>query len=126
LGPASVCHATCRPNVTHVRRKLTAQARLAETHGLTPEELSPAKLFPRVARASIAIGDAELTFAATQRANPKVVLTKPDWAELPPTQVSLAALLLEPRRGKRRKRRYCASRQRWKSFTHLPGGRKLC
>jgi len=103
-----------------------AQARLAETHGLTPEQLSPAKLFPRVARASIAIVDAELAFAATQRANPGVVLTKPGWAELPPTQVSLAALLLERRRGTRRKRRYCASRHRWKSFTHLSGGRKLC
>jgi len=103
-----------------------AQARIAETQGLTPEQLSPAKLFPRVARASIAIVDAELAFAATQRANRGVVLTKPDWAELPPTQVSLAALLLERRRGTRRKRRYCASRRQWKSFTHLSGGRKLC
>ncbi len=102
-----------------------AQARIAETHGLTPEQLSPAKLFPRVARVSIAIVDAELTFAATQRANPGVVLTKPDWAELPPTQVALATLLIERRRGKRRKRRYCTSRRRWKSFTHLPGARKF-
>jgi len=102
-----------------------AQARLAEMHGLTPEQLSPAKLFPRVARVSIAIVDAELTFAATQRANPEVVLTKPDWAELPPTQVALATLLIERRRGKRRKRRYCAGRRQWKSFTHLPGARKF-
>jgi hypothetical protein len=102
-----------------------AQARIAEMHGLTPEQLSPAKLFPRVARVSIAIVDAELTFAATQRANPEVVLTKPDWKELPPTQVALATLLIERRRGKRRKRRYCAGRRQWKSFTHLPGARKF-
>lgn len=103
----------------------TAQARIAERHGLTPEQLSPAKLFPRVARVSIVIVDAELAFAATQRVNPGVVFTKPDWAELPPTQVALAALLLERRRGKRRKRRYCASRRQWQSFTHLPGARKF-
>ena len=102
-----------------------AQARIAERHDLMPEQLSPAKLFPRVARVSIVIVDAESAFAATQRANPGVVLTKPDWAELPSTQVALAALLLERRRGRRRKRRYCASRHQWKSFTHLPGVRKF-
>lgn len=102
-----------------------AQARIAQTHQLPPGQLSPAKLFPRIARASMAIVFGELYFAATQRANPGVRLTKPDWAELPPVQVPLAALLIEHRRGNRRKRRYCASRRRWKSFTHLPGARKL-
>jgi hypothetical protein len=103
----------------------TAQARIAQRHGLTPEQLSPAKLFPRVARVSIVIVDAELAFAATQRANPDIVLAKPDWAELPSTQVSLAALLIERRRGTRRKRRFCASRHRRKSFAHLPGARRF-
>ena len=102
-----------------------AQARIAQKHQLAPEELSPAKFFPRVARASIVIVDAEIVFAATQRANPKVRLTKPDWAELSPVQVPLEALLVERRRGKRRKRRYCASRRRWKSFTHLRGARQF-
>jgi hypothetical protein len=102
-----------------------AQARIAQDHQLSPEQVSPAKLFPRVARASITVVDAELYFEATQRLNPGVRLTKPDWAELPPVQVPLEVLLVEPRRGKRRKRRYCASRRRWKSFTHLPGARKF-
>ncbi len=102
-----------------------AQARIAQDHQLSPEQLSPAKLFPRVARASMTIADAELYFETTQRLNPGVRLTKPDWAELPPVQVPLAALLVERRRGKRRKRRYCASRRRWKSFTHLPGARQF-
>ena len=100
-----------------------AQARIAHEHDLTPEALSPAKLFPCVARASIVIVDAELALAAIQRANPGMVFTKPDWTDLPPTQVSLAAVLVEPRRGKRRQRRFCASRRRWKSFAHLPGAR---
>jgi hypothetical protein len=102
-----------------------AQARIAEEHHLAPEELSPAKLFPRVARASIIIADAELYFIATQRSNPKVRLRKPDWSDLPPVQTSLEALLVEHRRGKRRKRRFCASRRQWKSFTHLPGARQF-
>jgi len=102
-----------------------AQARIAQKHQLAPEQLSPAKLFPRVARVSIVIVDAELAFAATQRANPRVRLTKPDWAELPPVQVPLETLLVERRRGKRRKRRYCAGRRRWKSFMHLPGSRQF-
>ncbi|MHB8730349.1 MAG: transposase [bacterium] len=100
-----------------------AQARIARKRGLSPEELSPAKLFSRVARASIVLVDAERVFAATQRANPRVRLTKPDWADLPPMQVPLERLLVERRRGKRRKRRFCASRRRWKSFRHLPGAR---
>jgi len=102
-----------------------AQARIAQKHRLSPEALSPAKLFPRVARTSIVIVDAETVFAATQRANPRVRLRKPNWADLPSVQVPLEALLVEHRRGKRRKRRYCASRRRWKSFTHLPGAHRL-
>ncbi|SRR5579884_748829 len=102
-----------------------AQAHIAQEHQLPPEELSPAKLFPRVARVSIVLVDAERVFAATQRANPRVRLTKPDWAELPPVQVPLEKLLVERRRGKRRKRRFCASRRRWKSFTHLSGARQF-
>lgn len=102
-----------------------AQARIAQAHQVAPEMLSPAKLFPRVARASIVIVDAELAFAATQRANPRVPLNKPNWAALPPVQVPLETLLVERRRGKRRKRRYCTSRRRWKSFTHLRGAREL-
>ncbi len=101
-----------------------AQARIAQEHHLTPEDLSPAKLFPRVARASVEITAAELYFLAIQRVNPTVVLHKPDWSTLPHTQVALAALRVEPRRGKRRKRRYCASRRRWTSFMRIPGARR--
>ncbi len=101
-----------------------SQARIAQEHHLAPEELSPAKLFPRVARASVEITSAELYFLATQRANPTVVLHKPDWATLPHLQVALAALRVEPRRGTRRKRRYCASRRRWTSFMRIPGARR--
>jgi hypothetical protein len=102
-----------------------AQARIAQEHDLAPEDLSPAKLFPRVARASMTIADADLYFETTQRLNPRVRLTKPDWTDLPPVQAPLETLLVERRRGKRRKRRYCASRRRWKSFTHLPGARQF-
>ncbi|HLN13182.1 MAG TPA: IS4 family transposase [bacterium] len=102
-----------------------AQARIAGEHDLTPEELSPTKLFPRLARASLTFVLGDLHFEATQQVNPRVRLIKPDWSELPPMQVALPDLLVEPRRGKRRKRRFCASRHRWKSFAHVRGARKF-
>lgn len=102
-----------------------AQARIAQSQGLEPEQLSPARLFPRVAAASLAILFGEAYFEATQKRNPGVPLVKPTWEELAASQVRLSALLVQTRRGKRRKRRYCASRRRWKSFAHIPGGRKL-
>jgi len=102
-----------------------AQARIAQDHQLAPEQLSPAKLFPRVARASMTIADAELYFVAMQKRNPGVQLRKPDWAELPPVQVPLETVLAETRRGKRRKRRFCASRRRWKSFMRLRGAHQF-
>ncbi len=74
--------------------------------------LTPAKLFPRVATASIAIVFAADYFLATCRANPGVVLTKPSWESLPTSQVALAALLVQTRRGKRRKRMSWRRRRR--------------
>jgi hypothetical protein len=32
---------------------------------------------------------------------------------------------VEPRKGRRKKRRFCQSRKHWKSFAHIPGGKKL-
>jgi hypothetical protein len=37
----------------------------------------------------------------------------------------LERIQVEPRNGRRKKRRFCQSRKQWKSFTHIPGGKKL-
>lgn len=102
-----------------------AQARIAARHGLKPEEISPAKFFPRLATASIGLTDAQAYFEATREANPGVRLNEPTWEDQPFAWTSLTAIQVEPRRGKRRKQRFCASRKSWKSFAHIPGGRKL-
>lgn len=123
-SPRGVAHQVYAAAMVYTAMRC-AQARIAQAQGLEPEQLSPAKLFPRVAAASLAILFGEAYFLATQKRNPGVTLVKPTWEELPASQVRLSALLVEMRRGKRRKRRYCASRRHWKSFAHIRGGRKL-
>jgi hypothetical protein len=39
--------------------------------------------------------------------------------------LTFAHIRVESRNGRRRKRRFCKSRKQWKSFTHIPGGKKL-
>lgn len=44
-----------------------------------PEEISPAKFFPRMATASIGRTWSELAFIEIQKANPGLDLQSPDW-----------------------------------------------
>jgi hypothetical protein len=102
-----------------------AQGRVAATAGIAPEEISPAKFFPRLATASIGLTGAELAFIAIQQANPGVLLQKPRWQTCAFAWTTMEAIRVEPRKGRRKKRRFCQSRKHWKSFTHIPGGKKL-
>ena len=102
-----------------------AQGEIAQKVSLPPEELSPKKLYPRLALASIVVIEAELVFEKTCEANPGRKLKKLDWRCLPETQTTLQAIKVQHRTTKRRKRRYCKSRGQWKSFRHVPGGTLL-
>lgn len=102
-----------------------AQGRIARAQGLAPEQLSPAKLFPRLAVASADLAVAELTYEACCQANPGRRLRRPDLRPYGIGVVKLASLLVEKRKGKRRRRRFCRGRARWKSLAHIPGGKKL-
>ena len=102
-----------------------AQGHVAETLGVAPEEISPAKFFPRLATASIGLVWSELAFITIQQANPGVRLHKPDWQECAFAWTTLERIQVETRTGRRRKRRFCRSRKHWKSFAHIPGGKKL-
>jgi hypothetical protein len=102
-----------------------AQGHVAETLGRAPEEISPAKFFPRLATASIGLIWSELAFITIQQANPGVRLHKPDWQECAFARTTWNRIQVEPRTGRRRKRRFCQSRKQWKSFAHIPGGEKL-
>ena len=99
-----------------------AQAEIARDVNLEPEDLSVAKLFPRVAVAFQSAAGAEVMFAATVRANRGVRIKKPDMHGLPFASTTLAAIRVQRRKGPRRKRRYCKSRKKWKRF---PGSRKV-
>jgi len=102
-----------------------AQGRVAETLGMAPEEISPAKFFPRLAAASIGLMWSELACITIQQANPRVHLRKPAWQDCGFAWTTLERIQVEPRTGRRRKRRFCPSRKQWKSFAHIPGGKKL-
>ncbi len=102
-----------------------AQGRLARAQGLTPEALSPAKLFPRLAAASYALAVAEVVDTAYRQANPRRRLRRPDLRPYGIGVVKLANLLVEKRQGKRRRRRFCRGRARWKSLAHVKGSKKF-
>ena len=91
---------------------------------MEPEEIAAAKFFPRLAAASIGLPWSELAFLEMPQAHPGLALSKPDGRLCDCARTTLARMQVEPRNGRRRKRRFCQSRKQWKSFTHIPGGKK--
>lgn len=102
-----------------------AQAISADQVGVTPDSISTAKFFPRVAAAYSTWVGAQIGVRQVEKLNPDVRLRKPNWRKHAFASVPLADVLVEPRKGQRRKRRYCKARKHWKSFAHYPRGRKL-
>ena len=102
-----------------------AQGHIAQAIGAQPEEISPAKFFPRMAAAAIGLTWSEMAFIEIQKANPGIDLQKPDWHRCEFAWTTFEHIRVESRNGRRRKRRFCKSRKQWKSFAHIPGGKKL-
>ena len=102
-----------------------AQGHIAHAIGTQPEEISPARFFPRMAAAAIGWTWSEVAFIEMQKANPGIDLHKPDWHRCEFAWTTFEHIRVEPRNGRRRKRRFCKSRKQWKSCTHIPGGKKL-
>jgi hypothetical protein len=102
-----------------------AQGHIAQAIGTEPEEISPAKFFPRLAAASIGLTWSELALLEIRKANPGIALKKPDWHHCDFAWTTFERIRVETRNERRRKRRFCQSRKQWKSFTHIPGGKKL-
>jgi hypothetical protein len=88
-----------------------AQATIAKTTELKPEQLSVEKLFPRVASASTAFVTTCLTVIALRAANPGVNFVEPEWSEQPWAWVPLDSVVVEPRNPVRRRRRRCPALQ---------------
>lgn len=101
-----------------------AQGRIAQEHGIAPEDISPAKLFPKLAEASHGRADCELMFLRTNRVNGGKLI-KPEISELPIHQTTLQAILVRKRTGHRRRKYFVRGRRLWKSLAHVSGGQKL-
>lgn len=88
-----------------------AHAHVARDARVEPERISPKKLYPRVAVASHELASGGLVFQATREANPGTELREPAWDDMEFASVPLASVLVEPRRGRRKRRRYCEARR---------------
>lgn len=102
-----------------------AQGELAERVGIEPEEISPAKFFPKMAAACHDFTIAEYTVEEMIRMNPRKRLRRPRWKGRRFTTINLDDILVRKRNGERRHRRFCKARAQWKSITHVRGGREL-
>lgn len=102
-----------------------AQADIARRVSLSPDELSPQKLFPLLAVASIKVIEAEHFFEKTCGANPRVKLRKPSWNDLPDTVIPLRHIVVQRRSTHRIKPEYHKNRAKWMSITNFAGAEEL-
>jgi hypothetical protein len=98
-----------------------AQGEVAEEATIAPEEISEAKLFPRIAVASSMAAGAEFGVDTVIEMNPGVEIKRPDLHELPFASVRLADIRVQRRNEHRRVRRFCKSRGKWKSLSRVRG-----
>jgi hypothetical protein len=110
---AAIVHTACR----------VAQARLAQDQGISPEEISPAKLYPLLATASCYITHLELYHQELEAMHG--ILAKPSLSKFQFSTTTLGAILVEKRNSHRRKKRFHPQRKRWKSLKHIHGFNKL-
>ena len=102
-----------------------AQAHVAQQAGIVPETISTEKFFPRMAAATSQWNLLRAGGQAVKDANPGKKLREPAWSRMKFGRVKLEQITVETRKGPRRKKRFCASRKKWKSLYHIRGGRKL-
>ena len=95
--------------IVHTALRVT-QARIARTHELPPEALSPAKLFPRAAAAHYRLMEAIEHFEMVRAANRRVRLIEPNWGAARMYEVRLRRLLRHPRKGRRTEDRFSPQR----------------
>jgi hypothetical protein len=102
-----------------------AQAEVANKLGVAPKEISPAKIFPRLAAAAYAASMREVLHEEYQRQLPEQKLRRVSWDRVPFTKTRLSDIRRHRRSGRRKKRRYCKSRGKWKSLAAIRGARRL-
>lgn len=96
-----------------------AQSEGAAQVGVPPEDISPAKFFPRVAAATfLSLLEQRWEQRLRRRHRHPHLIRRHHRA-------SLTAVQVEHRSEHRRRRRFCAARRRWKSIAHVRGGRRF-
>jgi hypothetical protein len=89
-----------------------AQGEIAEAHDLEPEEISTAKLFPRLCPAHMKLLGAIECLDRVHELNPGVDLVDPDFAKSRMAMVRLKHLLVGRRKGRRNRPGYSKARTR--------------
>jgi hypothetical protein len=102
-----------------------AQAGIAAKARVLPEQVSPAKLFPKLAQATADYCVLQWSAIETRALNPGVRIAIPDFHRYPSTYTWLRTIIVRSRSSPKHKRRYVERTKRWKSFAHVRGGRKL-
>ena len=102
-----------------------AQGEAAQRAGIPPEEISPAKFFPKMAAACHDYVIALYVIEEMIRLNPRRRLNRPRLEGRRFTTVRLDEILVRKRNDRRRRRKFCKARKRWTSFKHVRGGREL-
>ena len=101
-----------------------AQSDGAAQVGWAPEQLSPAKFYPKVATATYLYlhrqqWEREIR-TRYRHLHLRLVSGRRRWVRAAPEPVQI-----EPRDDHRRRRRFCPARRHWKSLAHVRGGRRL-
>lgn len=104
--------------LVHVAMRIS-QARIARDVGIAPERISTEKFFPRMAAAASIWTGAQVGAQAMRDANPDLKLQEPYWKKMKFARICLGEILVEPRKGPRRKTRDLQNWRKWKSFAHI-------
>ena len=102
-----------------------AQSEAAAVGGIDPEEISPAKFYPKVAAACAIYVHRQQWEEELRHRHPRTHFRLIGPPPGPWAHTELPAVCREKRRGIRRKRRFCPARRRWKSLAHVRGGKRL-
>lgn len=89
-----------------------AQAKIAHEHDRRPEEISTAKLFPRIATAHLELVTKDVWAEEVRELNPNAKIVIPDPVKSSRCVVPLAWILVETRSGRRRRPGYSKARTR--------------
>jgi hypothetical protein len=101
-----------------------AQSDGAAQVGLAPQELSPAKFYPKVVTATLLYlhrqqWEREVRLRH-RHLHLQLVAGHRRWVRTAPL-----TLQVEHRADERRRRHFCRARRHWKSFAHVHGGRRF-